>query len=499
MSQPPPQPQHQYQAHPPSSLTVTSGNADDGSAAKDKKLKKEKSQDKGVGGASDKQHQHQQPGTPKEHKPKDGGSAGGGTGAGKERGQSKGKDDSGPSKSPATHAMNRNKSSDSQGGAHAPEQYRLKLFDQLLPKKTSVALESHLIDGDLQLHPATLKLGALYRHGTVRDDDDRIVALIQAFINIIDDYSTPSNKSLRDDLDKYIKAQVNYLVHCRQHCMGMGNLIKQLRFAISNIPADRSEMESKLTLRRMLESFLEERILYARQSIITNCMGMIKDNDVILTFGSSPLVRQILLAAAKQRSFRLIVVDTRPLRDGLATLQALSGALHCVYTPLSGAPAIMRDVTRVILGASSLLSNGCMLAPAGSAMVAAIAKSLRIPVIVAAESYKCCEKVQLDAIVFNELGSTREIAHMQPAKDEDVSASEGGVTAGTLIPTPQDVCSYRGSVDRTDNSLPFQVINLRYDLTPISNISVVATETGLIPPTSVPVLIRELKSGVEEQ
>jgi translation initiation factor 2B subunit (eIF-2B alpha/beta/delta family) len=37
------------------------------------------------------------------------------------------------------------------------------------------------------------------------------------------------------------------------------------------------------------------------------------------------------------------------------------------------------------------------------------------------------------------------------------------------------------------------IISLRYDLTPISNISVVATETGLIPPTSRPVLIRELK------
>jgi len=37
------------------------------------------------------------------------------------------------------------------------------------------------------------------------------------------------------------------------------------------------------------------------------------------------------------------------------------------------------------------------------------------------------------------------------------------------------------------------IISLRYDLTPISNISVVATETGLIPPTSIPVLIRELK------
>lgn len=45
-------------------------------------------------------------------------------------------------------------------------------------------------------------------------------------------------------------------------------------------------------------------------------------------------------------------------------------------------------------------------------MVAALAKARQIPVIVAAESYKCSEKVQLDSIVFNELGHPAEIAVM---------------------------------------------------------------------------------------
>ncbi len=45
-------------------------------------------------------------------------------------------------------------------------------------------------------------------------------------------------------------------------------------------------------------------------------------------------------------------------------------------------------------------------------MVAALAKARQIPVIVAAESYKCSEKVQLDSIVFNELGHATEIAVM---------------------------------------------------------------------------------------
>jgi translation initiation factor 2B subunit (eIF-2B alpha/beta/delta family) len=169
-------------------------------------------------------------------------------------------------------------------------------------------------------------------------------------------------------------------------------------------------------------------------------------------------------------------------------------------------------------------------------------------VIVASESYKFSEKVQLDSIVHNELGQTSEIAIMIRA-DGVAAAGGGGATAagssssaaaaaaiGTsgskqlLVPAAQMQYGYRGCADsnnsktimsqmideppiviptqwhNSNNSsynnnnnqssqhLPFNVLNLRYDLTPISNISVVATETGLIPPTSIPVLIREIQS-----
>ena len=64
----------------------------------------------------------------------------------------------------------------------------------------------------------------------------------------------------------------------------------------------------------------------------------------------------------------------------------------------AGAAGAMRTVSRVLLGASALLSNGTMIAPAGTALIAALAKSKRIPVIVAAETYKFCEKVQVRLI-----------------------------------------------------------------------------------------------------
>jgi translation initiation factor eIF-2B subunit delta len=203
----------------------------------------------------------------------------------------------------------------------------------------------------------------------------------------------------------------------------------------------------------------------------------------------------------------------------------------------------LKEVNKVILGASCLLSNGSMLAPAGTAMVAALAKQKQIPVIVASESYKFSDKVQLDSIVFNELGHANEIVTVIPA-NKSTQAIDNEVFSTSIQPNPNDANStytiapqrepgYRGSSDKLslrhagnveavstqqDNSeyisvpnqannytntsslstvkLPFEVINMRYDLTPLNNISVIATETGLIPPTSVPVLIREIQSDL---
>ena len=43
--------------------------------------------------------------------------------------------------------------------------------------------------------------------------------------------------------------------------------------------------------------------------------------------------------------------------------------------------------------------------------------------IVASEAYKFCEKVQLDSVVYNELGSAFEIVDMRPAVLSDAAGN----------------------------------------------------------------------------
>ena len=43
------------------------------------------------------------------------------------------------------------------------------------------------------------------------------------------------------------------------------------------------------------------------------------------------------------------------------------------------------------------------------------------------------------------------------------------------------------------------MLNIAYDVLPQRHVTLVATEIGLIPPTSVPVIVREFKKDAESQ
>lgn len=55
--------------------------------------------------------------------------------------------------------------------------------------------------------------------------------------------------------------------------MAMGNIIKFIRFAISEVSPEVSEAEAKTNIADKLQNFLDERIIYARENIYHHCAG----------------------------------------------------------------------------------------------------------------------------------------------------------------------------------------------------------------------------------
>lgn len=139
----------------------------------------------------------------------------------------------------------------------------------------------------------------------------------------------------------------------------------------------------------------------------------IKNGDVILTFAryfsliSSSIVLKLLLEAHENNiDFRVIVVDSRPKLEGKDTVADLVRAgIHCTYVLTNALPFVIKEATKVIIGASSVLSNGDLMSRVGTSVVCMAAHDAKVPVMVLCEVYKFSDTVRLDSFVWNEMGT----------------------------------------------------------------------------------------------
>ncbi|KAK9272239.1 hypothetical protein L1049_002610 [Liquidambar formosana] len=330
-------------------------------------------------------------------------------------------------------------------------------------------LESKFFQLD-PMHPAVYKVGLQYLAGDISGGNARCIAMLQAFQEAIKDYSTPPEKALVRDLTARISSFVSFFSECRPLSISMGNAIRFLKSRIAKLPLTLSESEAKGILQSDIDRFISEKIILADKVIVRHAVTKIRDGDVLLTYGSSSAVEMILVHAHELgKQFRVVIVDSRPKLEGQLLLRRLVGkGISCSYTHINAVSYIMHEVTRVFLGASSVLSNGTVYSRVGTACVAMVAHAFRVPVLVCCEAYKFHERVQLDSICSNELGDPNVISKIRGRKDINY-------------------------LDDWANSENLQLLNLIYDATPSDYVSMIITDYGMVPPTSVPVIVREYR------
>ncbi|KAL8476001.1 hypothetical protein ACS0TY_028598 [Phlomoides rotata] len=307
-----------------------------------------------------------------------------------------------------------------------------------------------------QIHPAIYNVGLRYLAGDISGGNARCIAMLQAFQDSIHDYSTPPEKSLIRDLTTKINGYVSFLIECRPLSISMGNAIRFLKKRIAQLPSKLSELEAKVNLISAIERFISENIIVADKVIVKHAVTKIRDGDVLLTFASSSAIEMLLLHAHELgKQFRVVIVDSRPKLEGQKLLRRLVGkGITCTYTHINALCYIMHEVTRVFLGASSVLSNGTVYSRVGTACVAMVAHQLRVPVLICCEAYKFHERVQLDSICSNELG------------DPDAISKISGREINSL--------------DGWANSKNLQLLNLIYDATPSDYVSVIVSDHGMV-------------------
>lgn len=343
--------------------------------------------------------------------------------------------------------------------------YKVSLFSHLHQYSRKAPLTQQLSIPSSVIHPAIVRLGLQYSQGIVAGSNARSVALLHAFKQVIRDYTTPPNEELSRDLVNKLKPYISFLNQCRPLSASMGNAIKYIKKEISNIPSQCKEEEAKSKLLNCIECYINEKIILAAKAIAKYAIEKISDGDVILVYGCSSLVNHILCEAfEKNRKFRVIVVDSRPRLEGREALRRLvQKGISCTYVLISAVSYILPEVSKVFLGAHALLANGYVMSRVGTSQIALVAKAFNVPVLVCCETYKFCERVQTDSFVSNELDDP-----------DDLIVTRKGKT----------------QLEDWQHVPLLGLLNLVYDVTPPDFVDLVITDLGMIPCTSVPVVLR---------
>jgi translation initiation factor eIF-2B subunit delta len=363
------------------------------------------------------------------------------------------------------------------------------------------------------LHPAIIALGYQYATGTIRGGNARCRSMLECYSTVLQDLARSHNHSKEHNVDDNSKSNNNSRIihhtavmtsndwrftientilkpaftywteHCRLHSVSMGNAFTFLKTAIHTLDRDIPLDEMIIALLETIDSYIHERIVYAKTAIaeiactklLFGQVGQLSSSklDVILTYGYSEAVLAVLILAMKsrQKPLRIIVVDSSPLLEGRKLLQELqresahisstkNRTADITYTPveftyvhLHAITYVLPTVSKVLLGAAALQCDGSVTGRVGTAMVALAAHMKNIPVLVCSETHKISNRgIPLESLTQNELfGSSATEADTAPKR-----------------------------------------IDLLYDLTPASYVSGIVTELGIVPPSSVAVLLREM-------
>ncbi|KAK2079013.1 hypothetical protein QBZ16_002703 [Prototheca wickerhamii] len=328
-----------------------------------------------------------------------------------------------------------------------------------------------------QVPQPALKLGLALAEGRVRGANARCIAMLEVLREVVLSFrsSGPGREAARE-LQAALNGVISFLVTCRPLSISMGSAIKQIKAALEALKLEPSlpEQEVKDRVAAAISTFVQEKILFASDMVARVAAARVRAGDVIVTYGYSSVVASVLLHAARREGgpdFSVVVVDARPFQEGRRMLRALADArVPAQYVSLNGLNYVLPRATKCLLGAGGVLSNGAVLARVGTAAVGMAAAAAHVPVLVACETYKFHERVQLDSFTHNELGDP-ELIVKTPGRQEQW---------------------LKNWQDRPGLGL----LSLMYDTMPAQFVSMVITELGAIPPTSVPVVLREFRADV---
>uniref|UniRef100_A0A0R3S068 Translation initiation factor eIF2B subunit delta n=1 Tax=Elaeophora elaphi TaxID=1147741 RepID=A0A0R3S068_9BILA len=261
------------------------------------------------------------------------------------------------------------------------------------------------------IHPSFLEFASRCEAKRIVGVDAVCVAFVQSFKQFLSDYVIPTNQVMPRDLEQAIQQQINCLTEHGKHSFPLilGNLVKQLKKEISQLPDSVSEQKvlflmGKERLYCWLDDFVQQNFELALRAISSFCLRKMKNIVFVLTYSWCPVVERIILDAHKDKQlFHVFVLDSPIEHKGRQLVKTLCARnIQCSYGMLSSVGYLMKECDIVLLGCSAILSNGFVVAERGTGQIALVASASNIPVLVAAQTCKFVDRASSVSIYIDE-------------------------------------------------------------------------------------------------
>jgi len=315
------------------------------------------------------------------------------------------------------------------------------------------------VEDQQKLHPSFVRLGVKSAHRINNEPTARAEVLMKAIKEFISDFHTTdlssgtSRSSIGISFIDQLKPNLNFLTKCRPFIKSEACIIDHVKLHARRSESRNLEMgKFKEDLIEEIDSFWLNRVTTAQIIIKDKAKELIKDGNVVMTFGYSNSVYNIFSHTKfSEIDFSVVVVDCEPEFNGRKMVSKLEGLnIDVQYCTISGLSYMMEETDLIFLGAQSLLANGSVEMAKGGGIVALVGAEEQKPVLVCCETYKFNDRAAINALDNkNELGCSSDV----------------------------------------DSSL--QYANIIYDVIPPSLVTAAITEVGVIPSTSVATILTE--------
>ncbi len=181
-------------------------------------------------------------------------------------------------------------------------------------------------------------------------------------------------------LKPQILSGIEKLAACRPSMHAVAGVLKEAREGVA-------ACESEAAAVAFLDA-LRDRVLAAERHSVERAASRILPGEAVLVHSFSGTVLEVLLQA-RSRLKRVYVCEARPLCEGRQTAARLAAAGVAV-TLITDAQAalVMPHVSRVLLGADAVCTDGSIVNKAGSTLLALAARRFGLPVTVVAQEIK---------------------------------------------------------------------------------------------------------------